>query len=120
MYPNRIRDVKFISVTTKSNGRYVLKFQIYFTQQITQDNLRTEVVSNIQGSYYKLLKQYFASASKTMNIPTSVKISTPKSVRKSLKSTVFNRRTTSTQSGSSKQQISQTKISSGKHVFIHV
>lgn len=77
LYTGQIANVSFISQSALINGRYGLKFRLYFLKPITNVSIRTDVVSNIQTTYYGMLKQCFATFAKSIQIPT-VKITAPK------------------------------------------
>lgn len=89
IYPNQILNVTFISQTTAANGGYILTFRVYFTSEITDSSQRTDIVSKIQAAYYLILTRYFTSVSKTMNIPSSVKIAVPTAVTTSSKKAIL-------------------------------
>jgi len=110
IYSNQIANVTFVSQTTAANGGYILTFRVYFTISITDSTQRTNIVSNIQTAYYQVLTKYFTSVSKTMNIPSSVSISTPTAVSTVSKTAIV----TSKSKDSSKSVVSGSALNSTK------
>ncbi|CAF1171957.1 unnamed protein product, partial [Rotaria sordida] len=92
IYSKTLRDVNFISVKQKSDGRYALTNRVSFTENINNQNLRTEISSNIQKTFYTAINNFKMSA-KTISIPEKVQISAPKPVRKNTKKTVVSKLT---------------------------
>ena len=89
IYGKKIIQIKLISIARKPNRKYALKFRAYFAQPIEQTNLRTQIVSTIQRTYYKALQRYFPSATKSMQIPKSVRIHMPLHIRQRKTKAIF-------------------------------
>jgi hypothetical protein len=117
LYPGQITNVTFVSNTTTINDQYVLKFQVYFIQPISDISLRTAIISNIQKTYYKILVKYFTLISQTMKIPTSVKIDVPTSCTTISNITIWTETANSTQPFSSGLQLTLKSSSSSKFFY---
>ncbi|CAF1312153.1 unnamed protein product, partial [Rotaria sordida] len=111
IYSKTLRDVNFISAKLKSNGRYALTNRVSFTENINNQNLRTEISSNIQKTFYTAINNFKMSA-KTIPVPEKVQISAPKPLRKNTKKTVVSKLTQLLKSVTSNAKETSAKASS--------
>lgn len=116
LYGRNFSSINFVSRTTtgKNSDRYVLTFRAYFTRAVTDIAQRTAVITNIQTAYYEVLTRFFQTAAKTMTVPKTAKIATPKAVDCSSKKAILTKKSDSTQSLTSGTQIKLTALTSSE------